>query len=216
MKTVVRAWPKPHFAIFMIGLAIIFLASAGAFAKEKGAMEIGLAAHYDLAQGDALEFDPGTSYGVIFHYWLNSTSTIMLGFEQFAFQAPLEVDGSDKDMDYNISALEVGWRHRPKVDLFVKPYFEVGFGYHNWYLQSPVEDREGSSVLYFLGLGLEYEIRHQLTISANTRYYYMAMNENIETEAISIGPGIYDDIDDAPLKDVRFLGTGIELTWKIK
>jgi Outer membrane protein beta-barrel domain len=218
MKMTSTVWARLVIPIIIICMAGVFLMSATASAKDKGTMEIGLSAHYDIAQGDARDFDPGTSYGIIFHYWLNSTSTIMLAYDQFAFKAPLETDGSDKDMNYNIQALEAGWRYHPEIDLFMKPYVEVGFGYHNWYLDpgwSVIDNREGSSFLYFLGLGLSYELRHKMTISANTRYYYMAMNENIETRATETGPGIYE-IDKDPLKDVRYLAAGIEFTWKIK
>lgn len=184
----------------------------------RGAMEIGLSSHYAWPQMDMDEFDPAPNYGFFFHYWLNDTTSFELGFEQLAFQGPLKVDGNDKGMVFDVGVILFGIRYRPEVDFLFKPYLEGGFGYQTWKTKpgtSIIEGRNGGTVAYFAGTGLDYEFYHAVTAGLNLRYLYMPMNEKIESEAITIGPDLYD-IKDTKLEMAGYPSAGLELVWRFK
>ena len=199
------------------GLAAMLI-SGPAWAYGKGAMELGLSSHYDWPGMDASVFDPAFDYGLVFHYWLNDRSSIMAGFDQLAFSAPFEVDGSDEGLDYTSSVFMGGLRYRPEMDFALRPYLEGGVGYESWTVKpggGSLDNRSGSSVAYFAGTGLEYEIRRALTVGVNYRYLFYSMKENLEREAVSVPGGNYDVSKD-PFKSVGFGTLGIELTWRIR
>jgi opacity protein-like surface antigen len=202
-----------------LAAALLLLASAPALAEGgKGTMQIGLSCHYLWPQGDASVFDPAPEYGAIFHYWLNTTTSIMAGVEMISLTAPLEVNGNNEGLNFNTYALMAGGRYQPKLDFRVKPYVELGVGYQNWTLNpdpSFIDSRSGASVLYFAGGGLNYDFRHVLTAGLNVRYLYYPMIERLEREAVPRAGGRYNVISE-PFKNVGFVTAGFELVWKFK
>ncbi|HUT54260.1 MAG TPA: outer membrane beta-barrel protein [bacterium] len=184
----------------------------------KGAMQIGLSSHCLWPQADADSLDPAFDYGVIFHYWLNSTTSIMAGVEMLSLNAPLLVDGKDEGITFSTTALMAGVRYRPKIDLWLRPYAELGVGYQSWQTNpglSELKSRSGSSVLYFAGGGLSYDFRHALTAGVNVRYLYFPMNENLESRALHKTGKKYNVTTD-PFENVGFVTAGVELVWKFK
>jgi opacity protein-like surface antigen len=187
-------------------------------AAGKGAMEIGLAAYYGWPTGDAQEFEPNYSYGMVFHYWLNDTSTVLVGWDMMSHEVPFTVDGEDENFLYNALVLYVGARYRPEVDIFFKPYLEGGMGYQMWStnrVPKMVDEREGSSVAYFAGTGWEYDLAHTFTVGTSFRYYYMVMAEKMEERSVTTGPDSRKKYKD-PFVNVGFATAGIELTWRFK
>lgn len=185
--------------------------------KSKGTMELGLAAHYNVPQQDVSDLEPGMGYNIVFHYWLTSTTTVTGTLDYMSYEWPLEVDGEDESLDYTAWVLSVGIRYRPELDLWVRPYGEAGLGYQSWTTYpgvSGIDSRQGGSVAYYAGLGFERELFHAFTVGFNARYFYMPMNERLESEARSTG-GDYK-IDKTSIRDVSFMNAGLEFTWKFR
>jgi opacity protein-like surface antigen len=199
-------------------LLVAVLIPASVRAGGKGVIEVGLASHYNWGAADAAEFEPNISYGLIVHYWLNDTTSIMGGFDQMKFQVPFTVNGTDKPYLYTANVLYLGCRYRPKIDFFLAPYLELGVGYQSWNIDqvhTPLELRRGSSVMYLVGAGVEYDLLHTVTVSANLRYYDMVMREHLDTEAHTQLSGKLH-ADSAPFENVGFTAAGIELTWRFR
>lgn len=199
--------------------AVLALAGATAFAvparAEKGAMEIGLAARYAWPQMDLSRLEPGLDYGVIFHYWLNSTTTVDVGIDSLTHRAPLMVDGAEQDLIFQTYVVEVGMRYRPKLDFFLQPFAELGVGYQFWSVDlepSALDDRSGSAMAYYAGLGLDYPFLGQFSAGIDARYWYLPMQESLEEKVSAIG----GDETKTDLRNAGFLAAGIELTWKFK
>lgn len=210
--------PARHRRYWTMLLFLFSLLICSPSLAERGAMEIGLSSHYSWPQMDVDEFDPALDYGFIFHYWLNDTTSFQAGFEQLAFEGPLKVDGKDKGMVFDVGVIELGIRYRPEVDFLFKPYLEGGFGYQFWSTKpgaSIIESRNGGTIAYFAGTGLEYEFYHTVTAGLNLRYRYMPMNEKLEEEAITIGPNLYD-VKDTKLEMAGYPSAGFELVWRFK
>lgn len=206
-------------AIFAaLAMALATLAGGTARAEGKGSMEIGLASHYNFPTLDAAEFEPNYDFGVIFHYWLNDETSLMAGFNQMTFLVPIKVQGDDDDFLYNSGVIFGGFRHRPEVDFFVSPYFELGLGYQTWQTaESPsaFDDRDGSSIAYYGGFGWDYDILHTVTLTTSFRYLHMAMEERIERKAYLNQNGGWE-VDKEDLKGFGVYSAGIELTWRFK
>jgi opacity protein-like surface antigen len=194
------------------------LAPAAGRAGGKGVIEIGLTSHYNWGAGDAQDFDPSLSYGLIFHYWLNDTTSIMAGFDQLHFNIPFEVNGNAKDYAYNASLIYGGLRYRPKLDFFLTPYLEVGLGYQTWNItdvSSPLKTRGGGSAVYEAATGIEYDVLHSVTVSLNLRYYDLMMNERLATQATT-RPSGKTKAEYRPLENVGVTAAGIELCWRFR
>jgi len=203
--------------VVLVGLIIAVL-PAGNASAQKGAMQIGLAGHYVWPSMDVAELGPAPAYGIVFHYWLNDTTSIMGSFEQYQFTTDIDVDGSDEDMIYSTSIIEVGVRYHFMVDLFAKPYVEGGVGYQLWITDPDVDfidGRNGGSIAYFAGAGFDYVFRKSLTISLGGRYHYMPMSEKIEDEATMISPDVYE-VDKTKLENVGYAQAVIEFAWRFK
>lgn len=206
--------------VFMAALffMVVMLVAHPAVAEGKGSMQIGLAVHYLTPCRDASDFEPDPGYGAVFNYWLNSTTTILVTVEQLSFHVPLEVDGDDEGSRFTATVLGAGIRYHPELDLWIDPYFEAGLAYQSWSIDpSPrfIDARNGGSVAYFAGAGLNHEIRHSVTAGLNLRYYYLPMQEQIEREAVSF-PGGGHHVTRAPLRELGFLSAGIEVEWRFK
>ncbi len=205
-----------------VSLALIMilalLVSSPVVAGGKGSMEIGLSSHYCVAFQDADHFEPSIDYGLIFHYWLNDTTTILGGFEQMRFTVPLEVDGSDDDLVFQTGLLYAGVRYRPEIDFFMKPYVGAGIGYQTWNtdtLPSGYDRRDGGSMIYFGDGGLDYEFARVVTLSFNVRYYHLGISDRIESELFTTTTGDYL-VDYDPFRSVSLGTAGIELTWRFR
>lgn len=183
---------------------------------EKGTMQIGLASHWAAPQMDLSELDPGLAYGLIFHYWLNDTTTIVVGYEEFRFDGPLEIDGEDEGLEFTTNVIMFGARYRPEVDFFLGPYLEMGVGYQTWKVNpDPLDSRSGGTMAYLAGVGIEQDILHAVTLSAGLRYLYMPMGEKIETEATMVAADTYE-VEKDELVDGGYITAGVELVWKFK
>jgi hypothetical protein len=184
----------------------------------KGTMQIGLSTHYVWPQMDVKDFEPNYDWGLVFHYWLNRTTTIMVGFEQLEFEVPFEVDGEDEDLGFSTGVLELGVRYQARVDLLAKPYVEAGLGYQTWTIDPGadfLDSRNGGRVIYFAGAGLSGQLGYWFAASLNLRYFYMPMNDEIEREAVSVGVDTYA-VDEDPLENLGFFSAGVELVWRFK
>jgi opacity protein-like surface antigen len=199
-------------------LAALFPGSPARAEAAKGTMQIGLASHYVWPQADADRLEPAADYGVIFHYWLNSTTSIMAGVDMLSFHAPLEVDLKDEGLTFSTTTIMAGVRYNPRIDLWIRPYAELGLGYQSWQIKpgpSGITSRSGSSVLYFAGAGLSYDFRQAFTAGLNLRYIYFPMNEGLDVSAVHKTGKKYDVTRDT-FNDVGFLTAGVELVWKFK
>jgi len=184
----------------------------------KGTMQVGLSTHYLWPQMDVSEFEPNYDWGLVFHYWLNRTTTIMVGFEQLEFDAPFEVDGEDEGLSFSTGVLELGIRYQARVDLWAKPYFEAGIGYHTWTIDPGadfLDSRTGGRIAYFAGTGLAVQLGYSFAAGVNLRYLYMPMSDAIEREAVSTGGGGYL-VEEDPLENPGFLSAGVEIVWRFK
>ena len=199
-------------------IAALLLGFAARAEGGKGTMQIGLSSHYLGPQADAHPLDPAFDYGVIFHYWLNSTTSILAGMEMLTLDGPFLVDGKDKGISFTATALLAGVRYNPRIDLWLRPYGEAGLGYQSWQTkpgQDQIPSRSGSSVLYFAGAGLSYDFRHALTAGVNARYLYFPMQESLESSAVQKTGKKYDVTRDR-FENVGFVTAGVELVWRFK
>ncbi len=203
-------------------LAVFFCLFMGAFpalAGEKGAMEIGLSWHYPMAQGDASELESGMAYGAMFQYWLNSTSTIVVGLDHLSFEVPFTLDGEDVGGTYVSNVIHFGLRYRPELDLWIRPYAEAGLGIQFWNLEydaAYVDRGGGGSIAYWAGAGLEYEFLEDFALGLNARYYYTPLDDNMEYAAETMPSRDKFFIHRDELKSVGFFEAGVEITWKFK
>jgi len=205
-------------AAWVACLFIYLLLSPLPCRAEKGAMQIGLASYYAAPRFDLEGQDPAVSYGIMFHYWLNDTTSVELGFEYLNFPGPMEVDGEDEGINWVSQVLGVGLRYRPELDFFLDPYAELMFGYQFWNTvpgDEIIDSRNGGSVAYLAGAGLEYNFRHNLVLSMGARFRYLPMREDIEREVRTIAPETYS-VEEDELFDVGFLTGGIELVWRFR
>ncbi len=204
--------------VFAFAALLFFLVCETSLAaKGKGTMELGLSAHYNIPQQDVSDMEPAMGYDIIFHYWLTSTTTVTGTLDYMSYEWPFEVDGEDEGLDYTAYLLGVGIRYRPELDLWVRPYGEVGIGYQTWTAYpgvTGIDSRSGGSVAYYGGLGFERELFHAFTAGINTRYVYMPMNERLESEATLSG-GDYR-LEKTPIREVGFVTAGMEFTWKFR
>ncbi len=182
---------------------------------EKGAVHLGLASHFVWPQMDVAEFEPGLSYGAVFHYWLNDTTSIELGYEYMNFKSPLDAGGEGEHISYVTNIIEGGARYRPELDFIMTPFVEAGIGYQFWSTDPGVDfldSRSGNSVAYFLGSGLVYHFRKLFLASLSVRWHYMPMHEHIVVETDDAG----GNVRERNLRDVSYLSAGIEMVWRLK
>jgi len=211
---------RPFLKAVAIGLAlfaIIFSAETAQAAKSKGTMEIGLSSHYNIPEQDVEDMDPAMGYGIVFHYWLTSTTTVTGTLDYMSYEWPFEVEGEDEGLDYTTWILGVGVRYRPELDLWIRPYGEAGIGYQTWTSYpgvTGIDSRNGGSVAYYGGLGFDRELFHAFTLGFNARYVYTPMNDRLESEAWRSG-GEYR-LDKTPIREVGYVTAGLELTWTFR
>lgn len=187
-------------------------------AQQKSAMNIGLAARYAWPQADLEPLDPALSYGIVFHYWLTTTTSVDVGLDRFALTRAIDAPGGDADLDFELWDLTVGLRYRPKLDLLVRPYAEVGVGYEFWTLKLDVdgyENRSGGSMVYYAGIGYDWEFIEDWSLTTGARYYYVPLAEKLENEVLSVTAGDIQVSED-DLVSAGLLTAGIELTWRFR
>ena len=205
-------------SLVCLALAAMLVPAAPARAQQKGAMQIGLAARYAWPGMDMQSLGPAPGYGVVFHYFLTSTTSIDAGFDYLALTKSIDAPGSNVDLDYTQWALSMGLRYRPKVDFVVRPFVEGGVGYEFWTTKIDVsgsENGSGNSVVYYGGLGFDWEFVEDWTLSGGARYLYLPQTGKLESEVVAGTGGKqqvnYDDLNNGALTTV-----GIELTWRFK
>jgi len=215
-----RFWLMP---MFVFALVVALGWPGAALAEGKGSIEFGLSSHFNVPVADAADFDPALNnnyVGLIFHYWLNDTTSVMAGLSELSFPASIEVNGSGEEFRYGTWVLFGGVRYRPELDIIARPYIEAGLGYQSWRtydVPDMIDERSGGALAYYAGAGLEYDLLHTMTAGLNLRYLYTPMNDRIETEAVSdpLNPGIWD-VEKSPLEQVGFVSVGIELTYRFR
>jgi len=162
--------------------------------------------------------DPALGYGIVFHYWLTSTTSVDVGLDRFAMATTVGAPGGEADLDFEFWDLAVGLRYRPKLDIFLRPYAEVGAGYEFWTVSLDVdgyENRSGSSMVYYAGLGCDWEFAEDWSLTTGARYYYAPLAEKLEKEVLTVTPNkVETEKDD--LTSAGMLTAGIELTWRFR
>jgi len=211
MKNLYRLLPA-------VALAAAVLAAFPARAQQKGAMQIGLAARYTWPGMDLQTLEPAPDYGLIFHYFLTSTTSIDVNVDYLMLSKSLDAPGGHADLDYTMGDLAFGMRYRPKLDLVVRPFAEGGLGYEFWSSKldvSGAQTRTGNSIIYYAGLGYDWEFAEDFTMTTTARYYYLPLREHLEDEVVTSAGGA-QRVHSADVLNASLMTAGIELTWRFK
>ena len=199
-------------------LVAAVLAAHPARAQQKGAMQIGLAARYAWPGMDLQDFDPAPDYAVVFHYFLTSTTSVDANLDYLLLTKSIDAPGGNLDLDYTQWALSMGLRYRPKVDFVVRPWVEGGLGYEFWSTKldlSGSENGGGASIIYYGGLGFDWEFIEDWTLSGEARYTYLPQKGSMDSEVVTRKGGALH-VNNEDFLNGALTTAGIELTWRFK
>ena len=216
---------RPGRAVLAAGAAL-FLAAAPALAQTDH-LDVGLHYNYSLPQIDLSPMDPGQSYGLVAHYWVNDTTTIDAQFDQITGVWPLEVvtvkdhvrSTESEDTDFQMWLVSGGARYAPEVDFFLRPYAGLGLGYGQWTANSSVKGvgkREGSGLGVYGLLGAEYRLTRRLAVGPYCRFVFTPFSSKMEEEVLINQDTDQRFMDKTRLEQGGFLLTGVSLTVRIR
>lgn len=185
-----------------------------------GADNVELGLHYSETwpQLDAAHMQPGQSFGLLFHYWLNDTTAIDGGADVLdSIWKISEPDGPDGNINFRMYLISAGARYSPEVDFFLSPYFGGGLAYELWNTTSTAlgaKDRKGSGVAFYAVGGAEYRISSRLAVGPYLRLVYAPFKDRMEVSVRKISDG--KRVDTIPLQQAGFFITGLAVTVQIK
>jgi hypothetical protein len=180
-------------------------------------IELGLHYNWTWPQFDAARMQPGRSFGLLFHYWLNDTTTIDAAVDQFDNVWKVDGPGGPADLDFRMYLVTAGARYSPEVDFFLSPYFGGGLGYQLWNTTSTIQgvkDRKGSGLAYYLMTGADYRITPRLAVGPWLRFVYVPMHDRFEDSVrVSGGKTL---VDKTRIEQTGFVTAGLAVTVQIK
>jgi len=180
-------------------------------------MELGVNYNWTWPQMDAAHMQPGRSFGLLFHYWLNDTTAIDAAVDQFDNVWKVSEPHGSSDVDFKMYLLSAGARYSPEVDFFLSPYFGGGLAYELWNTTSSAlgaKDHKGSGLALYLTGGAEYRISPRVAIGPSLRFVYAPFKDRLEERVLVSGGKRF--VDKTPLTQVGFFVTGLNFTVQIR
>ena len=204
----------PVLAQWLLPLALVW---AGPAWSGTDNIELGLHYNWTWPQMDAAHMRQGQSFGLLFHYWLNDTTTIDGAVDQLDNVWKVSEPHGSSDLDFKMYLLSAGVRYSPELDFFLSPYFGGGLAYQLWNTTSSapgVQDHKGSGVAFYVTGGAEYRISPRVAVGPCLRFVYVPFKDRLETSVREIGGRKF--VDKTHLTQVGFLVTGVNFTVQIK